>query len=431
MPESQNPALGFVTLAAIGFGGEGARRVATRPTGPRVAASPSAGDWPQTVGQRPESSAPRRAVRRRSPWKRAIGWAVRIGVGSAILIALFLPYPYETGGPFQFLPSRRVEVRSEVEGLIERILVSEGQWVEPGEPLARIASRVHEKNLKAAEGQLEEAKAQLRLLNAGAKPEEIERARAAVSTAETALAWSRPRAERFHQLYGEKIISDQEHDNALRQRDLDQRALVEAQANLQLVLSAARQESVQAIEAQIASLDALVRNYKVDVQRTVLKSPIAGVVVTPRVEQLAGTYLKPAQRDLVLEIEDSRVIRAEVQVPETGVADIRVGAAVEFVTWAYPDTSFHGLVVSIAPVAGADSSTSRVYEQPAGRSEITVTNATERVVRVTTEIANTDGLLKPEMTGYAKIAASDRPVWSVILGPIIRWCQVTLWYWIP
>ena len=52
-------------------------------------------------------------------------------------------------------------------------------------------------------------------------------------------------------------------------------------------------------------------------------------------------------------------------------------------------------------------------------------------VRVTTEIANDDGLLKSGMTGYAKIATEPRPVWDVLSRPIIRWFRVQFWYWIP
>ncbi len=35
------------------------------------------------------------------------------------------------------------------------------------------------------------------------------------------------------------------------------------------------------------------------------------------------------------------------------------------------------------------------------------------------------------MTGYAKIATGDRPVWDVLFRPIIRWFKVQVWYWIP
>jgi len=374
------------------------------------------------------------ASRRRPWWKTTLLWALRLGLVAAVASAMFIPYPYQTGGAFQFLPLRRVELRSEVEGLVEKVFVHEGEWVNKGQPIASLSSRSHEKNLKAAQAKLDEAGAQLQLLRAGAKPEEIERAKADVATAETSLAWSGPRAERFEQLHAQSLASDQDYENALRQRDIDTAMLEEAKANLKLVLSGARREQIQAVEAEIRSLQALVDNFRTDVERTALRSPISGRIVTPHVDELSGVYLKPGQRDLVVQIEDARTIRAEVEVPEEDVADVRVGAGVKVVPWAFHDVTFHGTVVSIAPIAAAntaDSNTATVVGGTQGPSQVAMSSSPDRMVRVITEIPNPDGLLKTDMTGYAKIATSDRPVWDVLFRPIIRWFKVEVWYWIP
>jgi putative peptide zinc metalloprotease protein len=383
------------------------------------------------VARDPRGSA---APRKRAWWKTTLVWALRLGFVAAASWAMFLPYPYQTGGPFRFLPAQRVEVRAEVEGLVESVLVKEGQWVTRGAPIARISARTHQKNLKAAQAKLDEAKAELQLLKAGPKREEIERARADVRTAETSLAWSGPRAERFAQLYAQKLVSEQEHENALRQRDVDRAMLDEAKANLKYVTSGARPEQIKAVQAEIRSLQALVDNYRTDVQRTTLKSPIAGWVVTPRIEELAGTYLRPGQRDLVVQIEDSRTIRAEVEVPEEDVGGVSVGAEVKVVPWAFHEVTFHGAVVSIAPVAAtntAESNTATVRGPAQGGTQVAMSGSSERAVRVITEIPNPEGLLKTDMTGYAKIATGDRPVWDVLFRPIIRWFKVEVWYWIP
>lgn len=401
--------------------------------GPRPAPGtrPAAGDAAATP---PGVARPAPAPRPRTWTKTLLRWAIRLGVVAVVTVVMLLPYPYQTGGPFEFLPIKRAEVRSEVEGLVEAILVKEGDLVKAGQPIARIASRAHEKNLKATIARLEEQKAQLALLQAGAKPEEIERALADVRTAGTSLAWSGPRADRYAKLFEQKLISDQDLENAQRQKDLDQARLDEAKANLDLVRSGARSEQVDSVKAEIRSLQALVDNYEVDVQRTSLTSPIDGRVVTPRVEELAGTYLKPGQRDLAVQIEDASVISAEVEVPEEDAAAVRVGAQVKVVPWAYHNRTFLGKVVSIAPVAStnaADKTTANVYGQTQGTAQVSMSNSTYKVVRVLTEIPNDDGLLKTDMTGYAKIATEDRPVWDVLFRPLIRWVKVQVWYWIP
>jgi putative peptide zinc metalloprotease protein len=346
---------------------------------------------------------------------------------------MFVPYPYHTGGSFRFLPASRVEVRSEVEGLVDKVLVHEGEWVKAGQPIARLSGRTQERNLKSSQAKLEEARAQLQLLKAGPRPEEIERARADVSTAETSLAWSGPRAERYAELHRQNLVSDQEYENAVRQRDIDTAMLEEAKANLRLVQSGARREQIQALEAEIRSLQALADNSRMDVESATLRSPIAGWIVTPRVEELAGTYLKPGQRDLVVQIEDARTIRAEVEVPEEEVMSVSLGAGVEVAPWAFHDVSFKGTVVSIAPVAATNSAEASTTVQGPSQaaSQVAVSASTDRVVRVITEIPNPDGVLKTDMTGYAKIATGHRPVWDVLFRPIIRWLKVRVWYWIP
>jgi multidrug resistance efflux pump len=402
-------------------------------TGPRPAptAPPTTVDARGRAAREPYGSA---APRKGRGWKRTIAWALRLALVTAVAWAMFLPYPYQTGGPFRFLPAKRAEVRSEVEGLVDKVLVREGQWVEQGQAIATISPRTHQKNLKAAQAKLDEAKAELQLLKAGPKREEVERAKADVRTAETSLAWSGPRADRFAKLYSQKLVSDQEYENALRQRDIDKAMLNEAKANLKFVTSGARPEQLKAVEAEIRSLQALVDNYRTDVQRTTLKSPIAGFVITPRVEELAGTYLKPGQRDMVVQIEDARTIRAEVEVPEGDAASVSVGAVVKVVPWAFHDVTFHGTVVSIAPVAAAnsaDSNTATVLGPAQGATQVAMSGSSERVVRAVTEIPNPDGVLKTDMTGFAKIATGDRPVWDVLFRPIIRWVKVEVWYWIP
>jgi putative peptide zinc metalloprotease protein len=361
-------------------------------------------------------------------------WSARLILAAGVAALGFIPVAYETGGPFRFLPSRRVEVRSEVEGVVEEVLVREGQWVEAGQPVALLSGRTSARNLEAAQGQVERVQAELALIQSGVKPEQIERVRAGVRKAEASLSWSRPRAERFARLFQDGMISEKDYENALRQRDLDAARLQEALADLDLTRSAPRPEQVRALLADQEALQALADNYTADLERTTLASPIAGRVVTPDVEGISGMYLKPAQRDLVMEIEDARTVQAEVEVSEEEVADVRPGAPVRLVAWTWHDTPIEGRVVSIAPVAAPASrasATATFYEESAGVGALLIPGTSTRILRVITEVPNPDGRLKSEMTGYAKIAAGERPLWDVIFRPLIRWVRVKAWYWIP
>jgi putative peptide zinc metalloprotease protein len=355
------------------------------------------------------------------PRRRILVWGLVV-----IVIALgFLPYPYEASGPFRLLPAESYQIRTEIEGMIEEVLVQEGQWIEAGDPVLRLIEREYESRVAAAMAQLDEAKAKLDLLVKGATPEEIRTAETAVETAAAQLAWSEARSERFRDLYEEELISAQEWENAKQAAVVDARELEEAKAYLALTQQEAQDEAVAALQAEINSLQAIVDNYRGDVERTIVASPIGGRIVTPRVQELEGRYVKPAQREVTIDVEDSRIMYAEVLIPEENIGSIRRGARVRLVTWAYHDDMFYGEVVEIAPVATV--SADFVVEG----SDMTVGDPDSKVVRVTTEIPNPDDRLKSEMTGYAKIATEDRLVWDVLLRPIYRWLKVEFWSWIP
>lgn len=348
---------------------------------------------------------------------------VRLGLAATVLTVMFLPYPYQTGGPFKILPLKQTEIHAEVEGRITEVLVRENSWVERNQALARIDPREYEKNLETAREQLTAAEAQLRLLRAGPKPEEVERAEQQVQKAEqdvrearVKLNFSRPRAERYTELYREEAVSRQEYENALRTRDVDieqlnvnLKALEVAKANLAVVKSGPRPEEIEAQEAEVRRLQTVVRNYEEQLRLTVLTSPAEGRVITPYIDQRVGQYLKKG--DLFAVVADPRTVQIEVQVPEEEAPQVRRGAAVQIVPWAFPHKTFLGTVLSVAPVA--------------------THNEGLTTVRVLAEIPNPDQVLKADMTGYAKISAAEKPVWDVLFRPLIRWFQVEFWYWIP
>jgi putative peptide zinc metalloprotease protein len=347
-------------------------------------------------------------------------WRLRLSLGGTAAVTawvLLLPCPYETGGPMAMRPVTRLDVRTDIAGLVEKVVVREGDWVEAGQPLVRLSMREQERNLEKAQGELDAARAQLRLLQAGPKDEAVASAQATVSSAATASDFSFNRASKMIDLRKQNLVSPQDLENALAERDLDGQKLEEARAKLQLVSSGARKEAIEALEDQVRSLEAVAANYAVDVAHTTITSPVSGRVVTPHLDELAGSYVQPGEQDLIAEIEDGRTVRAEVAVPEARIADVQVGAGVRLHTWAYHDRTFEGRVVSIAPIASETDAASPLPGTVA--------------VRVLTEIANPEGLLKSDMTGYAKIVSSRRPVWRVLFEPFIRWVSVEVWSWLP
>jgi hypothetical protein len=48
---------------------------------------------------------------------------------------------------------------------------------------------------------------------------------------------------------------------------------------------------------------------------------------------------------------------------------------------------------------------------------------------ITADACNNHGVLKPGMTGHAKIYCGKRPVYKILLWRIVRWFRVEFWSW--
>ncbi len=336
-------------------------------------------------------------------------WAARIALAGGLVSLALLPCHYETGGAFTILPGRRHEVRTQIEGMIERVFVREGDGVEAGQPIARLRQPDPATGLEMARARLRETRAAIRLLLAGAKAEAVERAAASVREAETKLSWSDPRATRYAELHEQKLLSRQELDDAQWIRDGDWSELEEARAQLALVASEARAEQIEALEARARKYEAQIEDYETQIALSELTSPASGRILTPHIDRAVGRYLKAG--DLFATIGDTRTVLARVDVPEGSARDVAVGAPVRLVAWSEPDQKIEGRVIGVAPVA-----------TPAEGGP---------VVRVTTEIPDAGGVIRPEMTGFAKVAVGTRPLGQVLFWKIVRFVRVRVWSWIP
>ena len=119
-----------------------------------------------------------------------------------------------------------------------------------------------------------------------------------------------------------------------------------------------------------------------------------------------------AKGGLIAKVHDLHQVTAEISVAERDIADVRVGQPVRLKARAYPGQVFEGTVTGIAPATAAS-------DHPSG----------SKVVRVRTVIDNAGGLLKSDMTGFAKIEAADRPLIAVLGHDLVSTLRVEFWSW--
>lgn len=356
----------------------------------------------------------------------------RLALYVAFIFLMFVPYPLDVGGEFKLLPTAEQGVRVQVAGDVESVLVKEGDWVKKGQILALLSGREQTRKAEEAKAAIEEAEANLRLLQSGPKPEEVAKAEQDVRAAAKSLEYSTSQANRAERMFKERAIAEKEYENALRVRDVDKERYESSRKQLELVKSGFRNEQINALKAEIRRLNVELSHAEELLQLTRIVSPLEGSVITPRLSEKIGYYLTPGE--LIAVVEDARTLVAEIEVPEKDIEEVKIGAEVKLRTWASPMTVYSGRVKAIG-AAAYEKSRGRIERAYSDRDWLIEQNETIRekgkVVRVLSEVDNPKGVLKTDMTGYAKIESTWQPVGIAYSRWLVRFLFVEVWSWIP
>ena len=369
----------------------------------------------------------RDSVPKKTPAKRGrMKWIV---AAVFALLLFVVRMDLRVAGAINVLPIHNADVRAEVDGIVEEIFVDEGQSVKAGDPIARLMDRDVRAELAKTEAQVDESRARLKLLEAGAREEELEVARTSVARAQEQLKFYRERMERFKMLNDQQLASMLDFEESQRRVAAAESDLAESEKKLQLMLAGTRPEEIEALRATIASLEAQRRHLAEQVELMTVLSPAEGVVTTPSRELKTMSHQLVHKGDLIAKVYDFKTITAEIAVSEKEIADVRTGQSVALKVRAYPERVFPGTVTEIATTAvGAASSTP---PNAAGQKTVAPAETTRsaNTILVTTEIDNREGLLKPGMTGMAKISCGSRRIVDLITRRLSRTFRVEFWSW--
>ena len=151
-----------------------------------------------------------------------------------------------------------------------------------------------------------------------------------------------------------------------------------------------------------------------------LHAPIAGVVVTPKIEEKTGVMVKPG--DPFCEIVEQDRMAAEMSVPETDLALVRPGKDVALKLNAFPTAAFFGTVDRIGAQTRSD--------------------AGEQYFLVRATFANPTGRARDGMVGRVRIRASSDgfpewfhsgwyPIGYALFRDPFRWVWQKIWSWLP
>ncbi|KAF1685030.1 efflux transporter periplasmic adaptor subunit [Pseudoxanthomonas broegbernensis] len=243
-----------------------------------------------------------------------------------------------------------VTVGSQISGQVLQVLVDYNDQVTEGQVLARIDPKTYE-------AQIEQGNAQVASARAGLNQ--------ALATQRNAELDYRRKAE----LAERQLVARSDVDLARAALD---------QANAQ----------VASAQAQIRQQTASTQTTQVNLDRTVIRSPVDGVVLTRSIEPGQTVAASLQAPELFTIAEDLSQMKIELAVDEADIGQVQPGQTVTFTADAFPDRQFRGQVQQVRLAA---TTTNNVVTYP-----------------VVVNVDNSDGTLLPGLTVNAEIEVSRR-----------------------
>ena len=234
----------------------------------------------------------------------------------------------------------------EVPGRLDKVLVSRGARVDRGGVLATLDDTLERTQREASAEEAQAAAAQVALLRAGSRPEEISAARAQIRATRAQEELFAKNLEREQQLLS-RGASTQTAVDELESRLRSTRAEREAlEHNLRALQKGARREEVETAEARAEAASTGVDVQKERLRRYQLLAPLSGTVLDVLIEpgEVVGAGAA------VVTLADTKQPYIDVFVPQAEVAGIRVGVKATAFVDAYSQ-SFPGKVEHIWPRA--------------------------------------------------------------------------------
>jgi len=258
-----------------------------------------------------------------------------LAAAAVIFLAIF-PLPLRVDGDAVVAPARSAQIQPEVEGVVSRVLVREGDRVDKGQVIAALEDWDYRSALAQAEAKYQTAQLQMN------------RALATNDGGEAGV---------------ERVQAEYWKGEVERARQL--------------------------------------------LERTRLRSPIAGVIATPHLEDMAGRRLQYG--DSLAEVVDTSHAVVDVAVDETDASLPRAGANGVVKLNSYPTRTFRGVVAVVSPT-GTVQGESRIF-----------------FARVS--IPNPDGAVRAGMEGRGKVSVGWYPAGYVLFRHAGLWVYERLWSW--
>ena len=275
-------------------------------------------------------------------------------------------------------PVKSVLVGSQVSGQIKELFVDFNSVVKKDQVIARIDPESFELRVRQAMADLDATRATVltQMASVGAQ-------RAEVSRSEVNLADVKRDYERKQMLFEKSFVSAADRDKALAVYNGAQEQLKTARA--QLAVAEAQAKNAEAVVKQRESQLAQAR---VDLDRTIIRAPVDGVVIKRSVDAGQTVAASLQAPELFQIAQNLREMQVEASIDEADVGRIKVDQNATFTVDSFPGRTFSGKIMQVRKAA------------------LVVQNVVTYIVVISA--ANQDLQLLPGMTANVRITTDQR-----------------------
>ena len=234
-------------------------------------------------------------------------------------------------------PVEWTAVLAERSGVVEKLHTERGTRVGRGDMLAEIGAENSKSDLAAAEARVAQARADLSVVEAGGRASDLAEIDSALARARVERENARKEQASLQRLVAKQAATRQEAEDAVRRVELADTQIQALEKKRAALVGKSDRASA---EAKLREAEAAADISRHQLEKTVIRAPIAGVVYDSAVR--LGSYLNPG--DPVAKVGRTEKVRVRVYVDEPELGRVAAGMPVK-ITWdALPGRSWKGTV---------------------------------------------------------------------------------------
>ena len=302
------------------------------------------------------------------------------------------------------IPRTEVELAFKVSGYVDALQkvrgvdglmrdVQEGDRISAGAVLARVRQSDYQVKVSQAESQASEAKSGIDASKAQYQEalSGIASSKSQLAEAEAAYVRAKFDYDRAQNLFATQSLTKANYDAAKEQFDRATASVQTARSQVGVIEAKAdaARANIDVIQARSSTAQAVVREARIPLQDTALRSPLNGIVLQKAIEK--GTLVAAGTKAFT--VADTASVKAVFGVADVAVPEMKLGRTLTIESETMPGKEFRGQITSVFPAADQKS----------------------RAFNVEVTIQNPEFLLRPNMIVSLKVETNQSTAGQLVV----------------